>query len=71
MKSTSRTLKTCMESHTRQQSQPATYRFGQSVMGDERDLKVSANQLSPKVIVALLSRDAFPHKVHLIDNNLT
>ena len=40
-------------------------------MGDEGDLEVGADQFPPKVIEAFLCSDAFPHKVHLIDNNLS
>lgn len=36
-------------------------------MRDERDLKVGAYQLPPKVILAAFRADALPHKVNLIN----
>lgn len=45
--------------------------FRRVLLRDERHLKVGAYQLSPKVILAVLSTHAFLHKVHLVNDDLT
>lgn len=41
------------------------------ILRNEGHLKVGANQLSPKVLLAVFSTDAFPHKINLINDDLT
>lgn len=47
------------------------YLFKGVILRKEGHLKVGANQLSPKVILAVFSTDAFPHKVYFINDDLT
>lgn len=47
------------------------YLLGWVILRNKGHLKVGANQLSPKVLLAVFSTDAFPHKVYLIDDDLT
>lgn len=50
---------------------PEKYLLRRVILRNEGHLKVGANQLSPEVLLAVFSTDAFLHKVHLINHNLT
>lgn len=55
---------------TLQHKQWLHHLFRRVLLRDERHLKVGAYQLSPKVILAVLSTHALLHKVHLVNDDL-